>query len=107
MRLADCSAPDFERLQPHACEYVLCSGADVGTTKRAILAELAAGESAAKYAGATYETCRLRQKSFKSPLDVYTDEQKFGEEITLPESCDFIVEVRHCRGFVRRSVVRS
>lgn len=84
MRLADCSAPEFERLQP-VCEYILCSGADVGSTKRAIISQLASMDP--KY-NAAYEVFRLRRKSYRSPLDVHTDEQKFGEDIRLAEKME-------------------
>lgn len=83
MRLVDCSAPDFERLQP-VCVYIVCSGASVASTKRGILAQLATLDPS-KY-NASYESCRLRHKRSRSILEVYQDDQKFGEDITITES---------------------
>lgn len=90
MRLADCIAPEFKYLQP-VCDYILCTGADVGSTKRAIIAQLASTDP--KYSTLTYESCRLRMKSFRSPMDVYTDEQKFGEDINMSTSDEVNVEM--------------
>lgn len=96
MRLADCAARDFERLLP-VCDYILCNGADVASTKRAIIAQLASlGDP--KYAALAYESCRLRRKSGRSPLDVYTDEQKFGDDITMSSS--FEVSARGAAGAI-------
>lgn len=80
MRLADCIAPDFKTLQP-VCDYILCAGADVGSTKREIIAQLASTDP--KYSSLAFDSCRLRMKSCRSPMDVYTDEQKFGDNVQI------------------------
>lgn len=79
MRLSDCSAPEFERLS-QVCEHIVCIGADVGSTKRAIISQLASIDP--KY-NASHEMCRLRKKSYRTPLDVVLDTQKFGDDIRM------------------------
>lgn len=83
MRLVECSAMDFERLQP-VCDYIVCSGASVASTKRGILAQLAQLDPI-KY-NASYESCRLRRKVCRSPNEVYQDDQKFNDDILISES---------------------
>lgn len=94
MRLADCIAPDFKHLQP-VCDYILCTGADVGSTKRAIIAQLASTDP--KYSTLTYESCRLRMKSYRTPMDVYTDELKFGDDISISNSFEVNIEIQEVR----------
>lgn len=69
---------------PFGCEWILRNGAEVGQTKRDIIAHLA---SLGKY-DLKYDMCRLRRKLGRLPMDVYTDEQKFGDDVRLNENME-------------------
>lgn len=68
---------------PVVCDWILRNGAEVGQTKREIIAHLKTVDS--KYS-LTYENCRLRKKSYRAPLDIYTDNQQFGDDIRLTDN---------------------
>lgn len=82
MKLADISLPGFEQL-PQVTEFIVCNGAEVGQVKRAILADLAAIDP--KY-DISYDACRLRKKSYRTPSDIFTDDQRFGDDIQMAEN---------------------
>lgn len=84
MKLADVSLPGFEQL-PQVCEFIVCSGADVGQIKRAIIAHLATID--AKY-DIAFDACRLRLKRYRTPSDIFTDDQRFGEGIEMTENLE-------------------
>ncbi|CAH1708005.1 unnamed protein product [Chironomus riparius] len=82
---------DIEKL-PLICEYILRESAEVGQTKREILAHIRGLDS--KYEKLTFEKTRLRKKSWKSPAQIFTDDQKFGDDIilTVSASPDIIIQ---------------
>lgn len=82
---------DIEKL-PFICDYILRESAEVGQTKREILAHIRGLDD--KYAKLTFEKTRLRKKSWKSPAQIYTDDQKFGDDIiiTVSTSSDIIIQ---------------
>lgn len=69
---------------PFICEYILTYAAEVGQTKREILAHISSVDE--RYAKLTAETCRLRKKSWKNPSKIYFDDQKFGDDILITAS---------------------
>lgn len=71
---------DTEKI-PFVCEYILRNGAEVGQTKREILAHLVQVDK--KFERLTYERTRLRKKNWKCPTKIYFDDQKFGDDILL------------------------
>lgn len=82
---------DLEKL-PFVCEYILRESAEVGQTKREILAHIRGLDS--KYDKLTFEKTRLRKKSWKSPAQIFMDDQKFGDDIiiTVSASPDIIIQ---------------
>lgn len=82
---------DIEKL-PFICDYILRESAEVGQTKREILAHIRGLDE--KYEKLTFEKTRLRKKSWKSPAQIYTDDQKFGDDIiiTVSASPDIIIQ---------------
>ena len=66
---------------PYICEYILRNGSEVAQTKREILAHISSVDE--KYAKLTFESCRLRKKSWKNPSKIYYDDQKFGDDILI------------------------
>lgn len=76
LKLEDAASDDFDKM-PVVCDWILRNGAEVGQTKREIIAHLSTIEP--KF-NITYETCRLRKKSYRAPLDIYTDNQQFGDD---------------------------
>lgn len=82
---------DIEKL-PFICDYILRESAEVGQTKREILAHICGLDE--KYAKLTFEKTRLRKKSWKTPAQIYTDDQKFGDDIiiTVSASPDIIIQ---------------
>lgn len=78
MRLAE-TIEDNEKM-PYLCDWILCSGAGVGKTKREILAHIASIDP--KY-DIPYERCRLRKKNGNCPSKIYLDDQKFGDDVVL------------------------
>lgn len=82
---------DLEKL-PFVCDYILRESAEVGQTKREILAHIRGLDE--KYANLTYETTRLRKKSWKSPAQIYLDDQKFGDDyiIKVSTNIDIIIQ---------------
>lgn len=83
LKLSDSSKDDFEKL-PVLCEWIFRNGADVGQTKREIIAHLATVDP--KFQNMTYDTCRLRKNGCRFPSDIYTDDKKFDDDIRLSES---------------------
>lgn len=77
---------DIEKL-PFVCDYILRNGAEVGPTKREILAHI--GSVDEKYSKLTYERSRLRKKNWKSPSLIFIDNQKFGDDITISNHTQF------------------
>lgn len=69
----------------YLCDWILCSGASVGKTRREILAHIATIDP--KY-NIPLERCRLRKKSGRSPVKIYYDDQKFGDDIILLSNCE-------------------
>lgn len=69
---------------PFICEYILRNGAEVGQTKREILAHITSVDE--RYTKLTFDSCRLRKKSWKNPSKIYFDEQKFGDDIMITAS---------------------
>lgn len=82
---------DIEKL-PFVCDYILRDSAEVGQTKREIIAHIRGLDE--KYANLTYERTRLRKKSWKSPAQIYMDDQKFGDDyiIKVSASPDIIIQ---------------
>lgn len=82
---------DIEKL-PFICDYILRESAEVGQTKREILAHIRSLDE--KYEKMTFEMTRLRKKSWKGPAQIYTDDQKFGDDIiiTVSASPDIIIQ---------------
>jgi ubiquitin carboxyl-terminal hydrolase 47 len=82
---------DLEKL-PFVCDYILRESAEVGQTKREIIAHIRGLDN--KYAHLTYERTRLRKKSWKSPAQIYMDDQKFGDDyiIKVSASPDIIIQ---------------
>lgn len=68
---------------PILCDWILCSDANVGKTKREILAHIASIDP--KY-DIPYERCRLRKKNGNCPAKIYLDDQKFGEDVVLMQN---------------------
>jgi ubiquitin carboxyl-terminal hydrolase 47 len=73
---------------PYLCETILRYGAEVGQTKREILAHIATLDP--KY-NIPYDKCRLRRKSYKNPSKIFLDDQKFGDDIMLTTSYEVSV----------------
>jgi ubiquitin carboxyl-terminal hydrolase 47 len=82
---------DIEKL-PFICDYILRESAEVGQTKREILAHIRGLD--AKYEKLSFENTRLRKKSWKSPAQIFMDDQKFGDDIiiTVSASPDIIIQ---------------
>lgn len=82
---------DLEKLS-FICEYILRESAEVGQIRREILAHIRGVDE--KYAKLTYEKTRLRKKSWKSPGQIYLDDQKFGDDILISVSAnpDIIIQ---------------
>lgn len=82
---------DIEKL-PFICDYILRDSAEVGQTKREILAHIRGLDE--KYEKLTFEKTRLRKKSWKSPAQIFMDDQKFGDDIiiTVSASSDIIIQ---------------
>lgn len=82
---------DIEKL-PFVCDYILRESAEVGQTKREILAHMRGLDE--KYAHLTFERTRLRKKSWKSPAQIYMDDQKFGDDyiVKISASLDIIIQ---------------
>lgn len=82
---------DLEKL-PFVCDYILRDSAEVGQTKREIIAHIRGLDE--KYAGMTYDRTRLRKKSWKSPAQIYMDDQKFGDDYIIRTSAspDIIIQ---------------
>ena len=82
---------DLEKL-PFVCDYILRESAEVGQTKREILAHIRGLDE--KYANLTFERTRLRKKSWKSPAQIYLDDQNFGEDyaIRVSTNIDIIIQ---------------
>lgn len=78
MKLAE-TIEENEKM-PFLCDWILCNGANVGKTKREILAHIASIDS--KY-DIPLERCRLRKKNGNCPSKIYLDDQKFGDEVVL------------------------
>lgn len=83
LKLSDAAKDDFDKL-PVLCEWIFRNGADVGSTKREMIAHLATVD--AKFQSLTMDTCRLRKNGCRSPSDIYTDDLKFDDDIRLSES---------------------
>jgi len=82
---------DIEKL-PFICDYILRESAEVGQTKREILAHIRGVDE--KYAKLTFEMTRLRRKSWKGPAQLFMDDQKFGDDIIITASAnpDIIIQ---------------
>lgn len=82
---------DLEKL-PFVCDYILRDSAEVGQTKREMIAHMRGLDN--KYAHLSYERTRLRKKSWKSPAQIYIDDQKFGDDyiIKVSASPDIIIQ---------------
>lgn len=82
---------DIQEL-PFVCDYILQDSAEVGQTKREIIAHMRGLDE--KYANITFERTRLRKKSWKSPAQIYMDDQKFGDDyiIKVSASPDIIIQ---------------
>ena len=82
---------DLEKL-PFVCDYILRDSAEVGQTKREIIAHIRSLDE--KYANLTFERTRLRKKSWKSPAQIYIDDQKFGDDYIIKTSAnpDIIIQ---------------
>lgn len=82
---------DLEKL-PFVCDYILRDSAEVGQTKREIIAHIRGLDE--KYANLTFERTRLRKKSWKGPAQIYVDDQKFGDDyiIKVSASPDIIIQ---------------
>lgn len=65
---------------PFLCDWILCSGASVGKTKRELLAQVASNSP--QY-DIPIECCRLRKRSAGAPTKVFLDDQIFGDDVTL------------------------
>lgn len=83
LKLNDVVKDDFEKL-PVLCEWIFRNGADVGSTKREIIAHLSTVDP--KFHSLTMETCRLRKNGYRAPCEIYTDDMKFDDDIRLSES---------------------
>ena len=82
---------DIEKL-PFVCDYILRNGAEVGQTKREILAHIRSVDE--KYSKLTYERSRLRKKNWKSPTQIFIDDQKFGDDIIISSSTHFEIIIQ-------------
>ncbi|CAO1302522.1 unnamed protein product [Diamesa serratosioi] len=82
---------DIEKL-PFVCDYILRNGAEVGQTKREILAHI--GSVDEKYSKLTYERSRLRKKNWKSPTQIFIDDQKFGDDIIISSTTQFEIIIQ-------------
>ncbi|CRK93812.1 CLUMA_CG007339, isoform A [Clunio marinus] len=82
---------DIEKL-PFVCDYILRESSEVGQTKREIIAHLRGLDE--KYANLTYERANLRKKSWKSPGQIYLDDQKFGDDYIIKSTAnpDIIIQ---------------
>lgn len=82
---------DIEKL-PFVCDYILRESSEVGQTKREIIAHIRGLDE--KYANLTFENTRLRKKSWKSPAQIYMDDQKFGDDYIIKTSVnpDIIIQ---------------
>lgn len=80
---------DVDKL-PFLCNWIVRNGQQVGQIKRDILAHLATSDS--KYNNLAYERCRLRKKGWKNISKVHTDEQKIGDDVTLTNNSDMILQ---------------
>lgn len=72
---------------PLKCDWILRHGANVGQTKREIIAHLATLDHTFDIA---YEQCRLRKKFNKRPMEIYNDSDKFGDDIRLSEHVEVL-----------------
>lgn len=73
---------DMEQLT-FMCDWILRNGANVGQTKREVIAHLATlGHDI------QYENCRLRHQNRRLPMEIYLDDQKFGDDIRLSENLE-------------------
>lgn len=82
---------DLEKL-PFVCDYILQDFAEVGQTKREIIAHIRGLDE--KYANLSFERTRLRKKSWKSPAQIFMDDQKFGDDCIIKVSTnqDIIIQ---------------
>lgn len=86
MKLAE-TTEENEKM-PFLCDWILCKGANVGKTKREILAQIASIDS--KY-DIPYERCRLRKKNGRCPSTIFYDHQKFGDDVILLTNFQVII----------------
>lgn len=80
---------DLDKL-PFMCNWIVRNGQQVGQVKKDVLAHLATSDS--KYNNLKYECCRLRRKCWKSISKVYLDEYQIGEDVTLNNNSDMILQ---------------
>lgn len=82
---------DLEKL-PFICDYILQDFAEIGQTKREIIAHIRTLDE--KYANLTFERTRLRKKSWKSPAQIFLNDQKFGDDCIIKVSTnqDIIIQ---------------
>ncbi|KAJ6641819.1 Ubiquitin carboxyl-terminal hydrolase 47 [Pseudolycoriella hygida] len=77
---------DMEQLS-FMCDWILRNGANVGQTKREIVAHLSTlGHDI------PYDKCRLRHQNRRLPMEIYLDDQKFGDDIRLSENAEVILQ---------------
>lgn len=70
---------------PYLCDWIICNGATVEQTKRDILAHISKIDP--KY-DILPENCKIRRKTIKNPGQPLTDEQIFGDEISVISSSE-------------------
>lgn len=80
---------DVDKL-PFLCNWIVRNGQQIGQIKRDILAHLATSDS--KYNNLAYDRCRLRKKGWKNISKVHTDDQKIGNDVTLTNNSDMILQ---------------
>lgn len=84
------------------CDWILCQGANVGKTKREILAQIV--NINPKY-NIPYDRCRLRYKKHgRWPGKIYHDDQKFGDDIMLLQNGGVIYQYIFFSNITRRKL---
>lgn len=71
------------------CDWIFCNGATVEKTKHEIIAHITKLDP--KYA-ILPENCKIRRKTSKNPGQPLSDEQIFGDDVSVTSSS----EVIHC-----------
>lgn len=72
---------DFEKLPVIATDFIIRDSAEIGQTKREIIAHMKTLDK--KYANLTYERTRLRKKSYKGPAAFYYEDSKVGDDYIM------------------------